>query len=166
MRNKRIILVGASAAGKSYIKEKFRKKGFKCDVSYTSREPREGEVNGIDYKFISKESFEIRIDHNMFYEHVQYGGNYYGTGMEEWYDSDIFIMETDGISKIKLEDRGSCLIFYVNTPLEIRIKRMEERNWDPDKIVARIRVDKEKFNNFTDFDLEISSYSKYEVKNK
>ena len=160
--NKHIILVGPTCSGKNFIREKFREKGYKIDVSYTSRKPREGEVNGIDYKFISKEFFEKRIYGDMFYEWVQYGDNYYGTGLQEWNECEVFIMETDGISKIKPEDRKECLVIFVNTPYNVRLERMRERGWSKEKIIERAQIDIKKFGNhsnnpFSDYDIEISS---------
>lgn len=154
--NKRIILVGPSAAGKTFIRDKFKERGYSIDVSYTSREKRPGEEDGIDYKFISKEEFEKRIEQNLFYEYVSYNGNYYGTGLKEWNTSDIFVMESEGVTKIHTEDRKNCIIFYVNTPLSIRLERMKERGWDSEKILQRLKTD-ENFVNFNDYDLQISS---------
>jgi guanylate kinase len=155
--SKRIILVGPTCAGKNFMRDKFQKAGYQADVSYTTRMPREGEKNTVDYNFISKNAFESMIEKIGFYEWVQYGGNYYGTGLKEWKWCDIFIMETDGIKHIKPEDRKNCLIIYVNTPVNRRILRMRERGWDNDKIYERILVDEKKFEDFTDFDVEISS---------
>ena len=155
--SKRIILVGPTAAGKTFIRDKFREKGYQIDVSYTSRMPRDGEKNTVDYNFISKSEFEFWISKNSFYEHVQYGDNYYGTGLKEWHWCDVFIMETDGISKIKPEDRPSCLVIYVNTPTSTRVTRMKERGWDNQKVYERLLIDEKKFSGFKDFDIEISS---------
>ena len=156
--SKRVILVGPTASGKTFIRDKFREKGFKIDVSWTSRPMREGEVQDHDYYFTSKEYFEILIEDNGFYEWVKYGDYYYGTGIEEWERlCNVFIMETDGISKIKPEDREDCLIIYINTPESIRVTRMKERGWDTDKILARLEIDEKKFKDFKDFDLQISS---------
>jgi guanylate kinase len=157
-KNKRIILVGPTCSGKTYARDKFREKGFKVDVSWTTRPMREGEVHDFDYYFTSKEYFETLIECEGFYEWVKYGDYYYGTGMEEWEKlSQVFIMETDGVSKIKPEDRPDCLIIYVNTPFDTRLKRMRERGWTDEKISERVRVDQQKFRNFNDYDLEISS---------
>jgi len=157
MNHKRIILVGPSAAGKSFIKEKFISKGFKPEISYTTRKPREREVDKVDYNFISYEEFQDRITYECFYEWAQYGENFYGTGTSEWNNCDIFIMETGGVSKIKPEDRKDCLVIYINTPLEIRLERMSERGWDNKKKWERIQIDYHKFKDFKDYDLEISS---------
>ena len=153
--NKRIILVGPSAAGKDFLKKKFEKKGFELDVSYTTRTPREGEVNGVDYHFISEKEFVDKF-YEM-YEHVKHGEYLYGTGQYEWDHCDIFIMETDGINQISEEDRKSCFIIYLDIPEHDRIGRMRlERKWDYEKIRERLAQDKEKFSTFTDYDLLIT----------
>lgn len=154
---KRLILVGPSAAGKNFIREQFVKKGFKADCSYTSREPREGEVDGVDYKFIGTPRFMEMIAGRKFYEWVEYNGKFYGTGLEEWNTCDIFIMESDGIGHLEEQDRKQSLVIYINTPLPTRVQRMKERGWNNDKVYERIVVDQKKFKDFKDYDLEIIS---------
>ena len=126
---KRIILVGMTCAGKSFIRQKFAERGYTYDVSYTTRKPRVGETYGVDYNFISESEFTLRISQNAFFEFIKYGEEYYGTGLYEWKNSDIFIMETEGIKHIDLEDRKRSLIVFVDTPLKTRLKRMQERGW-------------------------------------
>ena len=155
--HKRIILVGPAGSGKDFIRNKFREKGYKVDVSYTTRPPREGEENGIDYKFISAEQFAGRVYNGMFYECVQHGKFHYGTGLSEWQECDVFIMETDGVKHITSYDRQNCLIIYVNTPFDTRLKRLRDRGWSDEKISDRVQVDHEKFRNFNNYDFEISS---------
>jgi len=157
MEHKRIILIGPAGGGKDFVRNKFREKGFKIDVSYTTRSPREGEQNGLDYKFISTEHFANMIDFDLFYEFVKHGEYYYGTGLNEWQECDVFIMETDGVKHITPQDRPNCLVIYVNTPFDTRLKRLRDRGWSDEKISDRVRVDQEKFKNFTNFDLQISS---------
>ena len=60
--NKRIILVGPTASGKTLLRKRFEDKGFECDVSYTSRKPRQGEKDGIHYHFRKKKIFEVMIE--------------------------------------------------------------------------------------------------------
>lgn len=156
-KHKRIILVGPSAAGKNYIRDAFIKRGFKSDISYTTREPRDNEIDGVEYYFITEKEFQERIFDGLFYEWVKYEDTYYGTGRYEWEHSDIFIMETDGVKAILPKDREDCLVIYINTPFDTRLKRMRERGWPNEKILKRTDVDLKKFSGFRDFDLEISS---------
>jgi guanylate kinase len=156
-RHKRIILCGPTASGKTFIRNKFKEKGFINEVSYTSREPREGEINGVDYHFISNDEFMTHLVNGDFYEHTYYNGCHYATGNKEWNECEIFVMETDGLKTILPEDKRDCVFIYVDTPKEIRVKRMYERGWDQTKILSRIDTDEKKFKNFTDYDFKISS---------
>ena len=156
--NKRIILVGPSAAGKNYLRNIFADKGFTHDVSYTSREKRPGEIEGEDYHFIPREEFERKIKDGEFYEWTEYKGNLYGTGLKEWNERDIFIMESVGVSKIHPEDRKKCFVIYLNPPHDSRIKRMAiEREWKWEEIARRLDFDQKCFNEFKDFDIEITN---------
>ena len=156
-RHKRIIFCGPTASGKTYIRNKFKEKGFINEVSYTSREPRPGEIDGVDYHFISKDIFMIHLANGDFYEHTQYNGSHYATGVKEWNECEIFVMETDGLKTILLEDKCNCVFVYVDTSEEIRIQRMKERGWDMDKIMSRIKTDDIKFKDFLDYDFKINS---------
>lgn len=150
----KIILVGPTCSGKTFLRNKLENRGFKCDVSYTTREPRPEEINGIHYNFISKNEFESGIRNDSFYEWVKYNGNYYGTGLDEWDNLPLFIMETDGIKHIKKEDRKNCFIIFLNPNIEIRKKRMkEERNWSNEEIEKRIKTDELKFKDFKNYDI-------------
>lgn len=155
--HKRIILVGYVAAGKSFIRNKFKDKGFKISISYTTRPPREGELDKIDYNFISEEKFKEMIERNEFYEYAKHGEYYYGTGLKEWEECDIFIMEPDGIKQIKPEDKKYCVIIFVNTLFSKRVIRMMKRGWSDEEILKRINIDSKKFSDFNDFDFQIKS---------
>ena len=139
------------------MKEKFIQRGFKPDVSYTTRKPREGETHGQDYYFISEDAFINKAKLSGFYESVKYEGVQYGTGINEWEDCDIFIMETNGISKLKPEDRKESFVVFINPEEDIRIERMKERGWNQDQIDSRIATDQIRFNKFKDYDLLITN---------
>jgi guanylate kinase len=79
----RIVIVGRCAAGKDYLKNQFIQRGFLPDISYTTRKPRNGEINEKDYYFISEKEFNKMIDNHEFYEFIKFGDNYYGTGLME-----------------------------------------------------------------------------------
>lgn len=156
--NKRIILVGKSAAGKDFLKKRFKERGFKIDISYTTRPIREGEVDGETYHYLTEKEFNAKIANIDFYEFQQHGDYWYGTGQKEWDECDVFIMETDGISDIELEDREKCFIIYLNPPEEVRKQRLREiRGWDDETINHRANTDNQKFKNFTDYDMVITN---------
>ena len=76
-----VILSGVSGAGKDTVKKELMNKMEDVITlpSYTSREPRDGEQEGVEYHFISKDEFKDRIEKNEFYEYDVHHENYYGT---------------------------------------------------------------------------------------
>lgn len=153
----RIILCGPAAAGKTFISNSFQLKGYKEEISYTSRPIRNNEVNGIDYHFVTVEQFQKMINNNEMYEWTKHGEYFYGTSIKDFYQSDIFVWETEGVNQLKSEDRKNSLIIFVNTPMEIRVKRMKARGWELYDIFKRLQIDKQKFKNFTNYDFKIQS---------
>ena len=85
-----VILSSPSGVGKTTITKKIQQKypNFKISVSHTTRIPRSNEVDGVDYHFVSKESFKKLIDQNQFYEYAKIFENYYGT-LRKTVDKDI-----------------------------------------------------------------------------
>ena len=116
MSHKRIVICGPAAAGKNVLRSRLEERGFKFDVSYTTRPMRPGEKEGVDYKYITNEVFAFMTQLGSFYEHVIHNGYGYGTGQKEWETSDCFIMETDGIKHIDAKSRKKTFIIYLNPP--------------------------------------------------
>ena len=158
MRNhKRIILVGKAASGKDYLRKKYESRGFKYAVSYTTRPPREGEVDGKDYFFITEEQSIKMVESGMFYEYVYFNGWLYGTTVEQFYMDDLFIMTPAGISHIKPEDRVSSFIIYTDIDMSTRMTRLANRNMPGDSMDRRIKADEVDFASFNDYDLRITN---------
>lgn len=156
MRNKRIILVGKAASGKDYARQQMENYGFRYCVSHTTRPPREGETNGIDYHFISLDSaIHHFIEKKLFYEYVMFNGWFYGTSVEEFQKSNLFIMTPGGISKLDPEDRKESFIVYIDIPVDIRRERLLKRK-DADNVDRRLTADENDFENFTDFNHRIT----------
>ena len=76
-----IIVSAPSGCGKSTILHRLMEKREKLcfSVSVTTRAPRTGEVNGVDYFFITREKFDEMVENGEFLEHAEYVGNCYGT---------------------------------------------------------------------------------------
>ena len=105
-----IVISAPSGAGKDTVVKELMKKNpdeFWVSVSATSRLPREGEQEGIDYYYLTKEEFEEKINEGFFIEYTNYAGNYYGTPkkyIKEKLDKGkdvILIIEIEGALNIK-----------------------------------------------------------------
>ena len=156
---KRLILVGKGGSGKDYLRKMLEEKGFKYCVSHTTRPIRDTEENGKDYWYIKAEELPAMAD--KFYEGVYFNDWFYGTSLEEFNSSNLFIMTPKGIAKVKPEDRKESVILYINIDEETRRKRLEERR-DADTVNRRLEADFNDFYDFTDYDLEITN-STFEV---
>jgi len=153
----RIILVGKAASGKDHLRKILEGRGFNYGVSYTTRPPRKGEVDGKDYYFIDEMEFKTLIEQGFFYEYVAFNNWLYGTSKEQWYTTDdVFIMTPSGVSKLHAADRKNSFIIYIDIPTEIRRERLSQRNDNADTIERRLAADDNDFALFTDFDIRIN----------
>ena len=141
-----LVLVGASASGKTDIaKILIEQYGFKKMVTTTSRKPRKGEVNGVDYHFISKKVFENRIEKNRFLESVSYNENYYGTPKKGATKEKVLIVEPVGANSIYEHEIKDTVIILLETEEEIRKERMLERGDNLIEVIDRLEKDTEHF---------------------
>ena len=117
-----VILSGVSGAGKDTIKKELIKRMEEVESlpSFTSRNPRVGEEEGIQYHFITKEQFEEKIKNNEFYEYDLHHENYYGTSRKLMNDKiqsgkiivkDIEVNGTENLVKLLKEDTKIVTIF-------------------------------------------------------
>lgn len=159
----KIIITGHGGSGKDYLMKKLILRGLKPTLSVTTRPIRDGEVNGIDYKFVDYITFQRMILQKQFMQWKVFliGNNdkdswYYGTTKESWENDDVFIMTPPGIADIPKEDREKCVVIYLNIDESIRRERLQKRR-DADSVSRRIDADKEMFANFTDYDIIINN---------
>jgi guanylate kinase len=158
--NKRIILVGKAGSGKDFMRKKLESRNFKYAVSYTTRPPREGEVHGRDYFFITEEQAKKMIDNYEFFEYVMFNGWLYGTTLSQWSQADgddVFIMTPTGLSHVGEQDRKDCLVIYVDINKWVRKERLANRNMPGDSLERRIEADELDFENFTNYDIRITN---------
>ena len=154
----KVILVGKAAAGKDHMRKTLSGRGFQYGISYTTRPPREGEIDGKDYFFLTIDMFKKKINEGYWYEWIEFNGWYYGTSQRQFTTScNLFIMTPKGISHIDPVDRKECTIIYLNVDEKIRRERLEAREMPGDSIDRRMDADNRDFENFTDFDLEINN---------
>ena len=148
LKGKFIIVSGPSGVGKGTIFNKVVKEVNGCySVSYTSRLPREGEVDGVNYYFISKEEFEDKINDGEILEYNYYNGNYYGTSKEFVIDKinnviDVFMeIDVNGAHNIKNMFKDALLIYIAPPSIEELRKRLINRGTeDMKKINDRLKT--------------------------
>lgn len=156
MKN-RIILLGGAGSGKTTIKNELVKRGFKQEVSYTSRPARDGEVDGVDYNFITKEEFTDKIRAEEFIQFALFGGNWYGTSRKDFREKNLFIMSPKALESIRISELSECLVVHVQASTSTTIKRLSSRGDSEDKIKKRLDNDDEEFFGFSLFDYEIDT---------
>lgn len=142
-------MVSAPAGcGKDTILNELLKKTDKAGyaVSATTRAPREGEVNGVHYHFLTREEFERKIAEKEVLEYTEYCGNYYGTLRKSVNDllnegkDAILKIEVEGAMNIKKLFPEACLAFILPPSWEVLEKRLRDRGTETeDKIVERTK---------------------------
>jgi guanylate kinase len=154
MENRKIIIIGRGGSGKDYLRKKLVEKGHTYGVSFTSRPPREGEINSVDYFFRTKEEIEELRDNGNFVELQEFNGWYYGITHTEFREKDVFILTPSGVRDLPKEYRDISFIIYLDPGKDVILKRLSERN-DADDPRRRMLADTIDFLGFTDYDLII-----------
>ncbi len=162
--NKNIITISApSGSGKTTLCKALRKvrEDILWSVSYTTREPRKNENNGLDYYFISKNEFKERIKKNNFIEWQNVHGNYYGTPRFTFKDAikenKILLFEVDVKGALSLKENNpenTFTIFILPPSLEdLRIRLIKRGSDSQERIEIRLNRLKEemKYKDFFDF---------------
>lgn len=149
MENKGILFVVSAPAGcgKDTILNEFFKWNNTAGyaVSATTRAPREGEVNGVHYHFLTVEDFKSKIGTGEVLEYTEYCGNYYGTlkkSVDDLINSGkdaVLKIEVEGAMNIRKKFPDACLIFILPPSLEVLENRLRGRATETeDKIRERI----------------------------
>jgi guanylate kinase len=150
----RVILIGKSCSGKSTLSKMLQEKGLtRSAITTTSRDPRNYEVNGVDYYFVSEGAFEKSIEDDSMLEYDVFNDWYYGITKEEYNRTNLSIVTPRGLQKYrKLIGRDHLFVVYVDTPLEIRYERIQKRGDDPTESLRRFVADEKDFEGFKDWD--------------
>lgn len=126
-----IVLLGASGSGKSTIEHELAAHyGFNKIVSYTTRQPRNGEESGKDYYFTDNETFNEILERNLFAEHDEYSQNrLYGTLKSDYVgENKVVVLTPNGLRQLKKNCPNEDIIsILVEASLGTRIKRYIDR---------------------------------------
>ena len=141
-----VIISGPSGSGKgTVVKEIFDiSDNFAYSVSATSRQPREGEVDGKDYYFVSREKFEDMIDKGEMLEYNYYCENYYGSPKEHVYKeldrgrNVLLEIDVNGAMQIKEKyPEDTVLIMLIPPDAETIERRLRSRGTETDEVIAK-----------------------------
>lgn len=161
-KGKLIVIVAPSGTGKSTLIERLSKDfpNLKWSVSCTTRPIRPGEVNNVNYTFISKEEFEKKIKEDAFIEWAQVHSNYYGTlksFVTEGLDRGEFLLfdiDVQGADNIKKYFGSDAEVIFIEPPsVEELEKRLNKRATDAKEVIAlRVENAKKELLRKNDFD--------------
>ena len=146
MKSAILVLSGPSGAGKSSIISSAAEQigDFYFSISSTSRQPREGELDGREYHFVSKDEFERGIEAGEFLEYAVVHGNYYGTSLKPVHEAlsagrlVIFDIDVQGFH-LAMDAMGDLITsaFILPPSLSVLESRLRSRSTDSNEVIAR-----------------------------
>ncbi len=164
MNKKLYVVSGSSGVGKGTVLKGFlsRNPNFMLSISCTTRAPREGEVDGVNYFFMTKDDFKNCIENDKFLEWAEFAGNFYGTKkkfinqcLEDGKDI-ILEIDTQGALQVKKQMPESVLIFICPPSVEALEKRLRGRHTEDEATIQkRLNVVKEELARAENFDYKI-----------
>ena len=142
MKGKLIIVSGPSGSGKSTVTKIVKDKlNIPLSISATTRNPRDGEIDGKDYFFLSEEEFKNKIANDEFYEYANVHGNYYGTLKKTVEDNlnkglnVILEIDVQGALIAKEKKKDAILVFFRTKDMEVLEKRLRDRKTDSEEVI-------------------------------
>ncbi|MEQ1719623.1 MAG: guanylate kinase [Nitrosomonas sp.] len=155
------IISAPSGAGKTSLVKSLLQSdlGLNLSISHTTRSPRSSEVDGEDYHFVSRETFQRMLNNGEFLESAEVYGNFYGTS-EKWIHEKIsagqdIVLEIDcqGAKQVQRIFTRSIGIFILPPSLEALAMRLNSRGQDnPEVIQKRLAAAREEVSHIHDFD--------------
>lgn len=161
-----VVVSGPAGSGKGTVNKQLLDTGdFAFSVSATTRAPRPGEVDGINYHFISKEEFEKRIETGDMIEYTSYCGNYYGTPRKEVEEvlaagkNIILEIEVNGAVNVKKQYPDALMILLLPPSFAVQEARLRGRGTETEeKILARLAETKNEVARFGEYEYVVYNH--------
>ena len=156
-----IVLSGPSGVGKSTVIAELlsQRPNIYFSVSYTTRAPRVGEQDGVNYNFVSRGEFQRMIAEDELLEFAEYVDNYYGTSLKAIRDRleagiDVLLdIEVQGAAKVKRRCPDALFIFIIPPSFEELSRRLHKRNTDSEDVISdRLEKAKTEFREVPNYD--------------
>jgi guanylate kinase len=155
------IVSAPSGAGKTTLVERLVEQtpSLRMSRSYTSRPPRQGETDGVDYNFVSRLRFEAMIAGGEFLEWADVFGNLYGTCRADTErmlaagQDVVLVIDVQGARKVRARGIPVVTVFVMPPSLDILEQRLRGRSKDPEAAIARrLQVAREEVASFSEYD--------------
>ena len=155
------IISAPSGSGKSTLVHRLLKTvpGLTFSISYTTRKPRAGEIDGVDYNFISRQDFEARLGRGEFLEFAEVFDNYYGTNRVSFERAaeqrrDLVLdIDVQGARQLRVAIPEAISIFVLPPSREILEQRLRARSQDSEEVIQRrLKGAAEEVRNYTQYD--------------
>ncbi len=161
-----LVISGPAGSGKGTVNAHLlKRKDFKYSVSATTRAPRPGEVDGVNYHYITREDFLRRIEHGEMLEYTEYCGNYYGTPLKEAEEvlnsgkNLILEIEVEGAKNVKAKYPDAVLVMLLPPSYAVQEQRLRGRGTESeDKILERLARAKEEIYRAGDYDYVVYNH--------
>lgn len=155
-----IVISAPSGSGKTSLANRALEEipKLRFSVSHTTRKPRPGERDQVEYIFVSEKEFEEMIGQGNFLEHARVYGNYYGTSrafvdeqLSVGYDV-LLDLDVQGAAQVKKSYPEAILVFVFPPSLEVLKTRLKNRGLDDPSIIdKRLRIAKKEIQRYTDY---------------
>lgn len=165
--HKIIVISGPSGVGKDSMIRQIQSKNprIKMVISHTTRAPRSGEKDGVDYYFVSKNSFENMLRNNAFAQHTEFDGKYYGASFEEFSTklrrNDVMVVMLPDKSQAVKKAYGKKVIrIYVDASEDEVLNRLKQRQSEtPETLSKRVEENRFQARFKNDFDRIIENHN-------
>ncbi|MHB8588590.1 MAG: guanylate kinase [Candidatus Dormibacteraceae bacterium] len=143
-----VVISGPSGVGKDTLIKRLLEldKNLRYSVSCTTRSPRPGESDGVDYSFVSRGRFQQLIDESAFLEHATYNGNLYGTlakrveGEREAGHDVVLKIEVQGAGQVRAKAPDGIFIFVAPPSVDELVRRQVKRNTETSQDMTARRL--------------------------